>query len=291
MDGFSYDYAVLGGDQRQEYLGMYWKMQGKKVILYGLEKNERTNSCEFAKSLEEAIQQARTIVGPIPFSRDGETIVSSISDRKIKISQIMECLSSQQRLVAGCIPKSVIESCDTLQISYFDLMDNEELTIFNTIATAEGAIAELIIRSDTNLHLSRCLVAGYGRCAKVLAKKLEGLGVKVDILARSAIARAEADSFGYQAYSFQEIYEGLSQYSFVFNTIPAAIFKEEELKKLKKDVVLIDIASYPGGVDFVAAERLGKKAYLCLGLPGKYSPKSSAEAMAKVIEQYDLREK
>lgn len=286
MSGFSYDYAVLGGDQRQEYLSSYWQKQGKSVILYGLQQNERTNSCDFASSVEEAINQASTIVGPVPFSRDGETIVTNIQNNPIRVSQIVECLSAKQQLIAGCIPKSVIERCISKNILYFDIMNSEELTIFNAIATAEGAIAEMIKRSDSNLHLSKCLVTGYGRCAKVLAKKLDGLDMKVDILARASLARAEAEAFGYNAYSLQNINDNLSQYSFIFNTIPALIFKEAELKQMKKDVVIIDIASSPGGIDYKAAEQLEIGAYLCLGLPGKYSPKSSAVAIAKVVEHF-----
>jgi dipicolinate synthase subunit A len=45
---------------------------------------------------------------------------------------------------------------------------------------------------------------------------------------------------------------------------------------MKPDVVIIDIASAPGGVDYPTAKELHVNCKLCLGLPGKFAPKSSA---------------
>ena len=55
---------------------------------------------------------------------------------------------------------------------------------------------------------------------------------------------------------------------------------------MKKHVTIIDIASAPGGVDFAAAARLNLSAFLCPGLPGKYAPVSSAQAIADTIFNY-----
>ena len=60
-------------------------------------------------------------------------------------------------------------------------MKMDDVAIYNAIATAEGAIMEAIKMQPINLHKSRCLVLGYGRCAKVLAAKLKGMDAQVTV--------------------------------------------------------------------------------------------------------------
>ena len=75
---------------------------------------------------------------------------------------------------------------------------------------------------------------------------------------------------------------------YIFNTIPVMIIKEELLKKMKDDCIVLDIASMPGGVDKNAALKYGIVVKHILGIPGKYASKSSGEALAsdllKLIE-------
>jgi len=46
----------------------------------------------------------------------------------------------------------------------------------------------------------------------------------------------------------------------------------QELKELKPDALIIDMASKPGGVDTQAAARLNRKVVRALALPGKTAP-------------------
>ena len=76
----------------------------------------------------------------------------------------------------------------------------------------------------------------------------------------------------------------IGNFDFIFNTAPALIVTAEVLENVKSSATIIDIASAPGGVDFAEAQRLGITAALCLGLPGKYAPSSSAKAVKETIE-------
>ena len=97
--------------------------------------------------------------------------------------------------------------------------------------------------------------------------------------------REMARSFGYDAVSFDESKQHMGQYDFVFNTVPAPILTNEFLMEVKPDVTVIDIASKPGGVDFEYCRKKGICAKLCLGLPGKYAPKSAAGILMEVIKK------
>lgn len=105
----------------------------------------------------------------------------------------------------------------------------------------------------------------------------------VTVCARRPGVRAEAEILAGEALSCETLEEKAGSFDFIFNTIPAQIIDRSLLKSLKKQVLIIDIASAPGGVDFTAARDLGISAYLCPGLPGKYAPRSSAYAIAEAV--------
>ena len=61
------------------------------------------------------------------------------------------------------------------------------------------------------------------------------------------------------------------------------IFDEALLKNTDPAVLLIDLASLPGGVDFESAHRLGIDARRALALPGKCAPKTAGEIIKKTV--------
>ena len=48
---------------------------------------------------------------------------------------------------------------------------------------------------------------------------------------------------------------------------------------------ILDVASYPGGVDYKKAKEYGINAFLLPSLPLKYAPKTSGIEYAKAIER------
>ena len=52
-----------------------------------------------------------------------------------------------------------------------------------------------------------------------------------------------------------------------------------------KDILIIDLASVPGGVDFAAAKDKGIEAVWALSLPGKYAPESAGAIIADVLDE------
>ena len=62
------------------------------------------------------------------------------------------------------------------------------------------------------------------------------------------------------------------------------LLNKERLDILKKDVLIVDLASVPGGVDFTAAKELGLNVVWALSLPSKCAPKSAARYLKEEIE-------
>ncbi|ROR22336.1 dipicolinate synthase subunit A [Mobilisporobacter senegalensis] len=274
---------IIGGDLRQIYMANILISKGLNVVVYGLDHPTLDVNCKKAKSLKDAINMGDIIIGPIPVTRDKTHIYGKEEKKDLKLSTLSEELHSGQFFIGGNIPASLVQICNEKEILYYDLMKDEQITILNSIATAEGTIFEAIKHSTINLHGSKCLILGYGRCATVLAKKLSGLDVDITICARRPENLASAKSFGYEGILLSHLKEYISDFDYIINTIPSVVLSKELLELLSQETTIIDIASAPGGVDYDYAKENNLNAHLCLGLPGKVAPKTSANILVDAI--------
>ncbi|HIU75704.1 MAG TPA: dipicolinate synthase subunit DpsA [Candidatus Pelethocola excrementipullorum] len=282
MNNKNCNFAVIGGDLRQVYLCEGLASLGYTVCEYALCVDNRNPSIRHASSLEEAVRSASAILAPIPMIRN-QLFNHQTTMTDLTLETLTSSLQKGQYLFAGCIPPSYDAALTERGIHTCDFMKEEEAALYNTIATAEGAISEAISKSPLNLHRSPCLILGYGRCGKTLASYLKGMFCQVTVCARNPIARAEAEILVDEAIDVCRLDQNLNRFPFVFNTIPEVLITRPLLEKLHPDALIIDIASAPGGVDYNAAKELGRSAYLCPGLPGRYAPKSSAESMIQIV--------
>lgn len=127
------------------------------------------------------------------------------------------------------------------------------------------------------------MVLGFGRCGKVLAHMLKGLGADLSVEARSLSDLAYIKSYGYTPVALEELPSCINQYDFIFNTIPVMILDQDKLKNVKQSCLIIELASKPGGVDLKAAGKLGIQAIDAQSLPGKVAPKTAAKIIFDTI--------
>ena len=272
-----YDASIIGGDSRQVCLASILIEPGFKITTFGLSPDILNNG----DSLQKVMEYGKTLITPIPFSKD-KVNINNIYDN-ISIKDFILNLDLQHYLIGGNIPKEVAQACIDKNISYFDIMEDKNISTLNAIATAEGAIAEAIFKSNINLHQSKTLILGYGKCGKVLSSKLRALGAKVTVGARKEYDLTQAYTNCFDCLKLGKNEPTIHEFNFIFNTIPSLILNEKALMTASKDVTIIDIASAPGGVDYECAKKLNLNTHLCLGIPGKFAPKSSAEFIAKAI--------
>jgi dipicolinate synthase subunit A len=279
----NYNIAVLGGDKRQFYICKLLAQKGMNIFCFGVDMSGGAlENVTIADSLKQVMETCDIIMGPVPFSRDGITLFSNINS-EILLSEFVELIHSNHIIIGGNMNEKIIEIVMNQKGNYFDFMKNDTVAVKNAIATAEGTIAEAIKLSDINLYESKCLILGFGRCAKALASRLKALGAQVTISARNREQRLIARNESLCAMNLKDTHIKLSDFDFIFNTIPAMILTSKWLQACKEDVIIIDIASKPGGTDFDECKKLGIKAVLALGLPGKYSPRTSAEILIESI--------
>lgn len=276
---------ILGGDRRQYYMSQYLLSQGYPVTVYGENFREDHTGMSYVTSVEavyEYLAEAHPVVIlPVPVTLDGKTVKGT--GEALKLSKICPYVEAHRRLYGGSIPQDFRSQCEMKQGQCVDLMQSERVAYLNAVSTAEGSIAEAMVSGATQLSGSKSLVLGFGRCGAVLADKLRCLGADVTVMERTEKSRARAAAYGLGCTDFTKTGFAWGAYEYIFNTVPAPVLSETELRQCSKAVTIIDLASKPGGVDYAAAEQLGIQAKLCPGLPGKYAPKTAGEILAKEL--------
>lgn len=276
-----YRFAVVGGDLRQWYLADILAAKGHNVLTYNLCRDEQIQNVEQASSVKEIAREADVFVYPIPFLGQHQMLGAEIAERK----ELFSYLRKGQIFFAGCIPKPIVQKLKMQGVQVFDLMDEKSLSVQNSVAAAEGMVAEAMMRTSKNLRGSRCLVLGYGVCGRTLSSYLSGIRCEIRVLEKSPEACCRAKADGMCVLEESELLQELEQADVIFNTIPARILSAKRLSHVRKDVCILDIASGAGGVDYTAARKMGVRAEKLPGLPGKYAPQTSAKIIADTIFQ------
>lgn len=280
--------TLIGGDLRSVKLAELLEKDGNAITTYGLEKASEfieNSKISIENNLDMAIEKSDIIIAPVPFSKNGEDVMTNFSDKRIKIEELLKNYNDKV-IFAGNIASDIFEKLNKHYKNVYDLMKMEELVILNTIATAEGAIDAIIQNTDTIIHGSKVLILGFGRVAKTVAYKLKGLDASITCAARKKTDLAWIKTYGYNVLNINSIKENVGEFDIIINTVPQVIAKEDELKNMKKNVLLVDLASKPGGFDFEVADRLHIKYVWALALPGKVAPLTSARFIKDSI--YDV---
>lgn len=282
----STSFSIIGGDLRTIKLAKMLANEGNEIYTYGLEKAEElkdNSNIIFTEKISRAIpKDVEVVIGPIPFTSNGININAPFGEKEISIREMIHYLEGKI-LIAGSISPEIYDMANDEYIEIIDIMKREELAVLNTISTAEGAIEIAISNTNKIIHGSEVLILGFGRIGKVLARKMAGLSAKVTCAARKDEDLAWIRAYGHKETNINALGENLSQYDIILNTVPHLVLNKERLQYVKKDVLLIDLASNPGGIDKKEARELNLKLVWALALPGKVAPVTTAEFIKDTI--------
>ena len=267
------DFGVFGGDDRSGYLVDDLLLRGYGVITRGVKQKR-----DSAASLEELAEQAKVLVGPVPLSK-------YIGDREKQFDRLELCMAVKagQLLFAGQIPEDIREIIRYNGARCVDFMKSREVQQANAVLTAEGCLAECIAHRNVQLRGARVCVCGYGCCGREIARVFSGIGANVTVAIRRTQSAWEAASTGYSVCYPEGLGDILSRQEIIINTVPERIVSEEQLDKISKASLLVEIASTPGGFDMNDAKKKGLQAISCPGLPGRYFPEGAARILADFI--------
>ena len=265
--------AVLGGDMRQVCLTRLLLEDGLDVVSWGLEQGNGPNPVPLNQALE-----AGLVLLPLPVCRAGNLNLP-LTDTELSAEQLWPRLRYDQLLLGGMTEELSGRLMTDFGLTLLDYYDREETQIANAVPTAEGALQLAMEATDRTIHASRCLIIGYGRIGKLLARLLPALGARTAVSARRYSDLAWIEAAGCRGLRTAALAGELGEFDLIFNTVPSLVLDAARLRETKADCVILELASAPGGVDFDAARALGRRAIRAPGLPGKVAPRSAAAAI------------
>lgn len=248
----NYHFLVYGEDERQQYLKEILKEKG-----YAVEDAKDASAGFF------------------------DVILLPLAETEMYFGKYADSFRPGQ-FVFGCnFGKKAAEFAKSTKLCLVDYMKEEGVAEKNAVAAAEGILAEAIAGMKKNLCGSRCLVYGYGRCGSAVAERLLALKAEVAVTEKVSARRKLAEAAGFSL----NLDGNPADCELIINTVPEPVLDAGMLEKCREDVLILDLASKPGGVDFAFCQERGIRAKLCPGLPARYAPKTSAEILAEVIEK------
>lgn len=262
---------ILGGDKRFEWVKTQLSDKGFSVC-----------ECKSETELLSHTENGKTVVLPLPVSRDGVNINMNCERKPISLKTLVSCLEKGDTVIGGIVSPQLKAELIKKGVAVFDYYDGEMINE-NAVLTAK-ALLNVFSENDIDFHNMRSLITGFGRTARATADLFFAENCDFSICARSEQAEKEAKNKDYNFFYLDALPDKIKDYRLVINTVPALILNEKVLSEADKSTVIVDIASAPFGADENTAKAFSIKLIRALSLPGKYCPRQAGALIADRIE-------
>lgn len=235
------------------------------------------------------LTEADALVLPAVGTDDEGVIPTLFTDSELKLTDDhLAVLPKTCKVITGMAKPYLRKLCEKHGLEIVELFERDDVAIYNSIPTAEGALMIAIQNTDITIHDSKCIVLGIGRTGLTMARTLQALGARVKVGVRRDEAYARGFEMGFEPFYMPDLARQAGNIDLIFNTIPTMIVTAQVIAQLPQRACIIDLASKPGGTDFRFAEKRGIKALLAPGLPGIVAPKTAGRIIANCLIQIIL---
>jgi dipicolinate synthase subunit A len=283
--------AVLGGDDRELILVNELVRMGATVVVCGFPREMVGHGAFALNNLDEACKGAEVVILPLPGTSPDGVIRAVYSEQELRLTEkSIQAMAPRALVIIGSAREFLKKWITNRELNLLEVAEIDEIAILNSIPTAEGAIQIAMEETNFTIHGSKSCVIGFGRIGITLARALKSLGSEVTVVARNQGQLARAYEMSCKKAELGDLQEIMHTVDLAFNTVPELVLNRSVLKYANPDVLIIDLATQPGGTDFEAANDYGLKAILAPGLPGKVAPVSAGRILASVIPGLIIKE-
>lgn len=279
----------LGGDKRQIEIINDLYYRDIQIDVVGYEKANLPKEINKKKIDEIKISDYNIIMFPVSGVRGDLSVTAEYAEEPIVVKIDMLIEAQKNALIFTGIKTKILE--EMLRISGTEavaLMEDEEVKKENGIPTVEGILADIIYNTPFTINGSTIFVIGYGNIGKRLTSKLNMLGAKVVVGVKDVKEFSKLHECGYNpvlTYNRKSMAQTIANCDIIINTVPSLIIDSELLRFVNEDTYILDISSFPHGIDFEMAEKLGVQAKTLLGIPSMVAPKTAGKILSKKIHQ------
>lgn len=278
--------VIIGGDARQTEIAEQCLRHGIRVYLIGFEKWNR-----YAFDIVKASgygdipwHDVDGILLPVSGLKEGNKVEALFAKQDVIFQEEwLERTKKECLLMTGIHTEALASMIKKHPRPTHKLLERDDIAIYNSVPSAEGTLLMALQETDITIHRSQTIVLGFGRTGQTIADTFSSLGAYVKVGTNSSREKARAEVKGYTTFSIKELSEAVQVGDICINTIPLKVLTKEVLTYASSRMLIIDLASSPGGTDFEYAKKRGMKAILAPGLPGRVAPVTAGRILAKVI--------
>lgn len=278
--------VVIGGDARQlEVIHQLIRAYAKITLIGYSDLTQFHHTCTLADWSEIDPQKFDLVLLPVSgVQRDGAVEAVFHSDPIFFTEEMIRQTKPDCLFMSGVASVAFQEQMKILNRKLICLFDRDDLAIYNSIPTVEGTVMMVIQNTDFTIHQAKIAILGFGRIGMSLARTFGLLGARVKVGTRDSSDVARVFEMGLSGFLMKDAADQLSNVDVIIQTIPAQILDADLLSAVHPKTLIIDLASQPGGTDFVFAKKRGMKVIHALGLPGIVAPKTAGKMLAQVIQ-------
>jgi len=277
--------AVIGGDQRYVHMMECLANERAKVFAAGFT-NIDFNNCFIEKCSVDTIpfDKLNAVILPVHGMSETFTVDQYFPPNKITLTKKMLARIPENSIIfSGTANGHLRQLCMDINRKLIVLYELEHVAILNALPTAEATLQLAMQHTERMIHGQLVLITGFGRVAQATAQLFQAVGANVHIAARKQTDLTTAKIRSMNPVSLKNLAEIVTTTNICINTVPHLTFTANLIRQMDQDTVIIDIASAPGGTDFLAAKEHGIKAIHALGLPGKTAPITAGEIISEPI--------
>lgn len=276
--------AIIGGDTRQLSVVQTLSELGAKIILVGFGQLDRFFSGTKKMNLADVdFSQFDAIILPVSGIAKNGKVEALFSCEEIFLTTEMVEKTKENVLfysgISGASGADIIEQQGRKNIK---LMEHKELSIYNSVPTAEGVLLLVLQNTDFTVHNANVTVLGYGNCGMTIAHMFKQLGAKVKVAVNCEADFARLFAEGITSFHIDDFSEESYNVDVCINTIPSLVVTKNVILSMPLHTFILDIATN-GGTDFEFAKKRGVKALLAPGLPAMVAPKTAGAIYAKLL--------
>lgn len=276
---------IIGGDLRQLEVVNILATHLDKIYLVGFDHASFSYNNVQQVTLEEApFSQIDFILLPIPGVHEDGIAESKFSKREIVLTkELLAQTKSNCIIYSGIITPFLAQLSKHTNRKIVAIFERDDVAILNSIPTAEGALMLAIQHTDITIHQSQVIVLGFGRVGMTVARLFSSVGAIVSVCARKPEHLARITEMGLTAITPSILEVELPKQNIIINTVPSLILTSSLMKKIDSSSLILDLASKPGGTDFLSAKEHQIKTLWPLGLPAKVAPKTAGKIIGQVL--------
>ncbi|MCC7046462.1 MAG: serine carboxypeptidase [Alphaproteobacteria bacterium] len=262
--------AIVGGDRREQEIARLAAATGARVKAYGFplppDGMGGIGGVGVAADAGDALDGARFALFPMAGMKDG-LLYAPQSPAPIRPdASVLKRMAPGAHIILGHADAGLKAAAAKLGIQLHEREHDKELRMSRAPSVIEGALSVIVQNTEITIHNAQIAVFGYGPLGSLLAHALHGLGAKVHVVARNGYQRAAAVALGLEASTLEDASDLAAKLDLLVSTVPSRILERPYLSRLRRGILVMDMASPPGSIDLDAAKELGHRAIWARGL-------------------------